>query len=157
MKRETEEFLRLWSRFFFALYLLLLIYLMFFAEEWGRSLLEGDYHYNLIPFREIRRYLRYRNQIGLWRVIWNLAGNVVGFMPFGALLPALRRKRMGFWKVVLMSFELTLFIEISQLVLRVGSCDVDDMILNVLGGAAGYGLYRLAVLWKETKVEKEKI
>lgn len=43
VKKETEEFTRLVSRFFFGLYLLLLIYLMFFAEEWGRFILEGDY------------------------------------------------------------------------------------------------------------------
>lgn len=157
MKKETEELVRLASRFFFCLYLLVLIYLMFFAEEWGRTMLEGEYRYNLVPFQEIRRYFRYRKQIGIWFVFWNLAGNVIGFVPFGALLPVLREKKMGFWKVLLLSFELTLFIEISQLILRVGSCDVDDMILNTLGGCIGYGLYRAAVLFKETKIEKKKI
>ena len=126
MKKETEEIVRLASRFFFGLYLLVLIYLMFFAEEWGRSMLEGDYRYNLMPFHEIYRYLKYHRQIGERMVLWNLAGNVVGFIPFGALLPVLGRKEMGFWKVTLISFELTLLIEVSQLVLRVGSCDVDD-------------------------------
>lgn len=157
MKKETEELVRLASRFFFCLYLLVLIYLMFFAEEWGRTMLEGEYRYNLVPFQEIRRYFRYRKQIGIWFVFWNLAGNVIGFVPFGALLPVLREKKMGFWKVFLLSFELTLFIEISQLILRVGSCDVDDMILNTLGGCIGYGLYWAAVLFKETKIEKKKI
>lgn len=157
MKKETEEFTRHVSRFFFGLYLLLLVYLMFFAEEWGRFMLEGDYRYNLIPFREICRYLKYHEQIGRWRVIWNLAGNVAGFVPFGALLPVLREKKMGFWKVFLLSFELTLVIEISQLILRVGSCDVDDMILNTLGGCIGYGLYRAAAFLKEINVEKKKI
>lgn len=151
MKKETKELIRSWSRFFFGLYLLLLVYLMFFAEEWGRSMLAGDYRYNLVPFLEIRRYLTYRKQIGYWRVLWNLAGNVLVFVPFGALLPALREKRMGFGKTVLLSFELSLLIEISQLILRVGSCDVDDMILNTLGGCIGYGLYRAAVLFREGK------
>lgn len=157
VKKETEEFTRLVSRFFFGLYLLLLVYLMFFAEEWGRFILEGDYRYNLVPFREIGRYLKYYEQIGRWRVIWNLAGNIVGFVPFGALLPVLREKKVGFWKVLLLSFELTLVIEISQLILRVGSCDVDDMILNTLGGCMGYGLYRAAALLKEINIEKKKI
>ncbi len=143
MKKETETYVRLLSRIFFVLYLLLLVYLMFFAEDWGRSMLEGDYRYNLVPFREIRRYLVYHRQIGPWRVFWNLAGNVIGFIPYGALLPAIREKRMGFLKTALLSFELTLLIEVSQLILRVGSCDVDDMILNTLGGCIGYGVYRL--------------
>lgn len=143
MKKETEKYVRLFSRIFFGLYLLLLVYLMFFAEDWGRTMLEGDYRYNLVPFREIRRYLTYYRQIGLGRVFWNLIGNVIGFVPYGALLPAIREKKMGFFKTALLSFELTLFIEVSQLVLRVGSCDVDDMILNTLGGCIGYGVYRL--------------
>lgn len=157
MKRETEKYVRLAIRIVFVLYLSLLIYLMFFAEEWGRSMLEGDYKYNLVPFREIRRYLTYFRQIGIWNVLWNLIGNVIGFIPYGAMLPALGEKTMGFWKVALLSFELTLFIELTQLILRVGSCDVDDMILNTLGGCIGYGVYRVIVCWKERKIVKEKI
>lgn len=155
MEKETKEFTRLVCHIFFGLYLLLLIYWMFLAEEWGRSMLSGEYHYNLIPFREIRRYLVYYEQIGLWRVLWNLAGNVIGFMPFGALLPLLRNNGPGFWKTALYSFEMTLLIEISQLVLRVGSCDVDDMILNTLGGCLGYMVYDLLIRPKEKNVEKK--
>ena len=81
-----------------GIYLLLLVYLMFFAEEWGRTMLEGDYRYNLMPFREISRYLKYHRQIGWQRVFWNLLGNIIGFVPYGALLPAMRKKRMGFFK-----------------------------------------------------------
>lgn len=156
MKREKKELIRFWNCFFFGLYLLLLVYLMFFSEELGRSMLEGEYHYNLIPFLEIRRYLRYRRQIGTLRVLWNLAGNVIGFIPFGMMLPVVLRKNIGFWKVCLLSFELTLFIEISQLVLRVGSCDVDDMILNTLGGCLGYVVYRVMTRLKERNIEKKE-
>lgn len=155
MKRETEKYVRQAGRVFFCLYLLLLVYLMFFAEDWGRTMLEGDYRYNLVPFLEIRRYIRYHRQIGPWRVFWNLLGNVIGFVPYGALLPVIQRRKTGFFKVVLLSFELTLFIEISQLILRVGSCDVDDMILNTLGGCIGYGIYRL-VFWNKEKSIYEK-
>ena len=154
MKKETGKKVRLLCRVFFAWYILLLIYLMFFSEEWGRSILGGDYRYNLVPFREIRRYLKYRGTIGSWRVFLNLAGNVVGFMPFGALLPALKEKAAGFWRTALFSLELSLFIELSQLVLQAGSCDVDDLMLNTLGGCLGYVLHRLVV--SGGKHEKEK-
>lgn len=127
---------------------------MFFSEEWGRSILGGYYRYNLVPFQEIRRYLKYRGTIGSWRVFLNLAGNVIGFMPFGALLPALKEKSPGFWKTALFSLELSLFIELSQLILQAGSCDVDDLMLNTLGGCLGYALHRLAV--SGGKHEKEK-
>lgn len=156
MKKKTEGFVRLWSRFFFGIYLLLLVYFMFFSEEWGRSILEGDYRYNLVPFQEIRRYLQYHRQIGGVRVLLNLAGNVIGFLPFGALVPVLRAKKTSFGKVALLSFELSLFIEISQLILQAGSCDVDDVILNTLGGCIGYGAYWLLARIKEKHVKEEK-
>ena len=156
VKKETEKYVRLISRIFFGIYLLLLVYLMFFAEEWGRTMLEGDYRYNLMPFREISRYLKYHRQIGWQRVFWNLLGNIIGFVPYGALLPAMRKKRMGFFKTALLSFELTLFIEVSQLVLRVGSCDVGDMILNTLGGCIGYGIYHLVFQKRRKESYHEK-
>jgi len=157
VKKETEGLARLLSRFCFGLYLLLLVYFMFFSEEWGRSILGGDYRYNLVPFREIRRYLHYYRQIGGMRALLNLAGNVIGFLPFGALLPVILNSKAGFWKVTLLSFELSLLIEVSQLVLRAGSCDVDDVILNTLGGCIGFCLYRAAASIKEKNVRKKKI
>lgn len=155
MKKETGELVRLLSRISFGLYILLLIYFMFFSEEWGRSMLGGDYRYNLIPFQEIGRYLQYRRQIGTLHVFLNLAGNVIGFLPFGALLPAMRKTRISFWKVALYSFELSLCIEVSQLILQAGSCDVDDIILNTLGGCIGYGLHRAAVRIRERQIEEK--
>ena len=49
-------------------------------------------------------------------------------------------------------FELSLMVELSQLILKVGSCDVDDVLLNTLGCCLGYGLYRL-LKWHR-RVEK---
>ena len=155
MREATKKRVRLLSRIFFGFYILLLIYFMFFSEEWGRNFMGGEYQYNLLPFREIRRYLQHYRQIGGWLVLLNLAGNIFAFVPFGALLPVLPRRKVGFWKTVLLSLDLSLCIEVSQLILRAGSCDVDDIILNTLGGCAGYGLYMLAFWIKEKKVEKK--
>lgn len=123
----------------FLLYLTGLVYFLFFAEEYGRS--AAVVGYNTRPFREILRYLRYWKILGLRTVILNLAGNVIGFMPFGALLPIFSRQMRRPWKITLLSFEISAIIEISQLVLQVGCFDVDDMILNTLGAALGYGIY----------------
>ena len=78
MKKETGKKVRLLCRVFFAGYILLLIYLMFFSEEWGRSILGGDYRYNLVPFGEIRGYVKSRGTLGSWRVVLYLAGYGVG-------------------------------------------------------------------------------
>ena len=65
---------------------------------------------------------------------FNVSSIILAFVPFGLFFPLLSRKNRGFWKVALISFEVSLLVELIQLVTRVGSCDVDDMILNTLGG-----------------------
>ena len=72
----------------------------------------------------------------------NLLGNVVCFVPFGFVLPVISRNQRKFWKILLLSFLTSLLVELIQLVSKVGSCDVDDMLLNTLGGIIGYVLFR---------------
>ena len=151
MKDSTKRKIRFLSVLLFILYVLLLVYFLFFSEEYGRVTAEERvYRYNLVPFQEISRYLRYREQIGIGYVCLNLGGNVIGFIPFGALLPSISRKPAGFFRTTFIGFELSLMIELSQLVLKVGSCDVDDVLLNTLGCCLGYGLYRL-LKWHRRK------
>lgn len=128
----------------FLAYVSVLIYLLFFAESYGRGGDGAFYDYNIQPFREIRRYLDYWEILGVRTVFLNLAGNIIGFVPFGALLPIFTRSVRRLWKVTLLSLEISAIIEMSQLVFRVGCFDVDDMILNTLGGFLGYLLFRAA-------------
>lgn len=132
----------------------MLSYFLFFAEIMGRTNLTGSYHYNLIPFLEIRRFIVYRKKLGMLAVLVNLLGNVAAFLPFGFFLPALSEKNRSFFYVTLMSFEFSLLIECIQLFSKVGSFDVDDMILNTLGGSIGF-LCFLAARKLIEKNEKE--
>lgn len=123
----------------FVLYVLLLIYFLFFSEEYGRvTAEEREYRYNLIPFIEIRRFWIYREQLGVFAVVTNLLGNVIGFIPYGFILPVIARKcRSGFF-IILSGFGISLLVETIQLITKVGCFDVDDLILNTLGAALGY-------------------
>ena len=76
-------------------------------------------------------------------VLLNLGGNVVGFMPFGFFLPVVSRRGRRLHNAVLLAFGLSLCIETVQLVFKVGSFDVDDLLLNTIGGILGFGLYKL--------------
>ena len=125
----------------FLLYLALLAYLMFFADEWGRTSGSLTYSYNYTPFAEIRRYVIYWRQIGLERVVLNLGGNVAAFLPFGFFIPLLFRYHRSVWVITAWSFGVSVFIELTQLITRVGSCDIDDVLLNTLGGIIGYFLF----------------
>lgn len=125
----------------FLVYFSMLIYLLLFAEGYGRGLERSFYDYNLQPFREIGRYLKYWEILGIRTVILNLAGNIIGFVPFGALVPIIWGSAGKWWKVTVLSLEISAIIELSQMVFQVGCLDVDDMILNTLGGILGYLIF----------------
>lgn len=65
----------------FILYLCLLAYFMFFSESFGRTDTDRGYAYNLVPFKEILRFIRYRGTVGLWAFLINIVGNVVRLCP----------------------------------------------------------------------------
>ena len=58
-------------------------------------------------------------------------------------LPYLSEGKLKFILTFLYSFGLSLTIELVQLITRVGSCDVDDIILNTIGGVIGYILWSI--------------
>ena len=93
-----------------------------------------EYHYNLELFREIRRFWTYRENLGLLAFA-NLAGNVLIFVPFGFFMPmASRSWNRSFFLTVFYSFGISFFVEVFQLLTKVGSFDVDDLLLNTTGG-----------------------
>lgn len=124
----------------FLLYLVLLAYLLFFSSTYGRTA-ELGYRYNLVPFLEIRRGLEHIDTVGYRYVMVNIAGNIAAFMPFGFLLPLVVKRRMQIGTVTGNTFLLSLSAEVIQLLTRTGAFDVDDLILNTVGGALGYLCY----------------
>ena len=139
----------------FLLYFGILFYFLFFSEKMGRTFVEREYHYNLVPFYEIKRFLKYHEVLGLGAVILNIGGNVAAFMQFGFFVPIFSRRCKYFLNTVYYSFELSLVVEIIQLVTKVGSFDVDDIILNTIGGALGYWVFRVAdYIRKRNKIKR---
>ncbi len=136
---------------FFALYVAALFYFLLISERLGRPYSERAPGCNLVPFREIARFLKYREALGRRAVIMNIAGNVVGFIPFGMLLPLLVKKCRSLWKTGLCSIALSLLAESLQLAFRVGSFDVDDLLLNAIGGVLGYLAFRAIALLRERR------
>lgn len=105
-----------------------------------RRLLYGE-GINLVPFRTIRNYYRTFGVRGnLFGV--NILGNVLMFVPWGFGLLLLWEKNRRFWRLLLFSAALPIFIEFSQLFIE-RQVDVDDFILNFLGGMLGGLLFFL--------------
>lgn len=100
---------------------------------------------NLVPFRTLRLFgsllTDHRSHLVQAAVI-NLFGNVVMFIPLGLLLPTVWEKLRSLGKVLLTTAVIITTVEIVQLLTLVGSCDIDDLILNLIGSALGYGVYR---------------
>lgn len=124
----------------FVVYLVILIYWMLFG--FGRTP-QQDYMYNLSPFATIGQFLQF-GQFATKVWVINLFGNIGVFVPFGVLMPAIFRmkplKVYGLFLVGLITLELT------QLLSRRGSLDVDDVILNSLGFFIGYGIFKICTL-----------
>lgn len=119
----------------FLIYVLSLFYAVTFQDvTWSSS--------NFRPFQEILRY-------ELWspRFMKNVLGNIIVFIPYGfyvSYLLKLTKKRY----ILLLSIITSLTIEITQLAIgRV--FDIDDLMLNVIGGLFGYFVYRLMHNTKE--------
>lgn len=129
----------------FILYLIVLFYFLFFSEEMGRTYLERDYHYNLKPFKEIKRFIQYWRILGIGTVLLNIVGNIAAFVPFGTFIPVFAEKCKKFWWTALYGFELSLLVELVQLASKVGCFDVDDLLLNTIGAMIGYGVYAFAI------------
>ena len=104
-------------------------------------------HLNLIPFRTLRLFGELlvsgvRSYIRM--AVINLGGNVIMFIPLGFLLPRVFPHLTSLPRVLLVTAVLVTAVEITQLFTLVGSCDIDDLILNIIGSAIGYGFHLIA-------------
>lgn len=139
MKAKNKKRVRILGKILFVLYIGFLLYFLIFSDWYGRTGGMNEYHYNLVLFQEIKRFWTYREQLG-WVSFANLLGNVLIFMPFGFFMPMASRYR-SFFLTLFYSFGLSLLVETFQLITKVGSFDVDDLLLNTIGGVIGYIIF----------------
>ncbi len=75
-------------------------------------------------------------------MISQVIGNILMFIPFGFLLPTVFKRLSSFKKAVIIIFSFSFSIEFIQYFIG-RSSDIDDLILNTLGGSLGFMLYVL--------------
>ena len=110
-------------------------------------------NYNVIPFRTIKEFIENYHHSSFYFI--NLAGNVVMFVPLGFLLPATFEQYRHFGKASLESLCILLTVETLQFFTLLGSWDIDDIILNMLGVFIGYLFYYLtSKLIKKLRIGK---
>ncbi len=89
---------------------------------------------NLVPFIDVTLGRGdFARQVGL---------NIIMTIPFGFLLPLVKKGNVRLLKVVFYTFLLSLGIELLQpLINNFRSADITDLITNVIGGSIGYVIY----------------
>lgn len=110
------------------MYLVCLFYVVTFEDvSWSTS--------NYIPFKEIARY-----SVGSPAFIKNVIGNIIMFVPLGFFMGyflKIKKKKWVFLWVMIISIVIEL---LQDWIGRV--FDIDDIILNVVGGMLGYLVYK---------------
>ena len=140
----------------FLVYGLVMIYLLF-GQRMGQ-IPTGTY------WERIRANLNWKPLDTVWRFCWvlrnstnpaalrhavvNLVGNVVMFVPLGYLTPCIWGKMQAFWRHLLTMVLIIVAIEVLQLVTLLGSCDVDDLLLNLVGTTVGFVIWKILSVWQ---------
>jgi len=101
---------------------------------------DSEYHYNYIPFQTIKLYIVNRAYFDLDTWVKNLFGNILLFIPIGIILPLLNNRFLKALLFITATLALLISVELLQMVLKVGSFDVDDIILNIAGACIGFSL-----------------
>lgn len=97
---------------------------------------------NFMPLYSIYYYLVSKQEpleVGLV----NVFGNILLFIPYGFLLPLTLRRFRSLKRTLLVISLTSLLFEVTQMLVAIGNFDIDDVLLNTLGGALGYGLFKL--------------
>ncbi|SDG99999.1 VanZ family protein [Desulfosporosinus hippei] len=158
MPSRLNKLVRKMPGVLFLIYFTYLLYRLFFFaySEYFRFSGE-DLRFNLIPFKTIITYISWvsDDNIDVW--FFNLFGNVLAFMPMGFLLPLVFTKLKSAKALVITTFTTSSVLEGIQLITKLGTADIDDVILNTLGGFLGYLLLMngLRLLRKSVRLEED--
>jgi len=148
IRRKQNNFLQITVQASFFIYVFAVLqltgYFILFKEIsshgwWDKINERIDTHdrVNLEPFKTIDIYQPWGKQI---------LGNFVMLLPLGIYLPLIYtrlRKAFNFFAVLLICFLISVGIELLQLATSYRSADIDDVILNTLGGGTGFIIYQL--------------
>ena len=163
IRRNQNNFLQVTVQASFFIYVFAVLqltgYFILFKEisshDWWDKMNErinSHDRVNLKPFKTIDIYQTFGKQV---------LGNFVMLFPLGIYLPLLYtrlRKTYSFFAVLLISFLVSVGIELLQLATSYRSADIDDVILNTLGGGTGFIIYQLikAIISPKRSIDQTK-
>ncbi|MCB8815018.1 VanZ family protein [Desulfosporosinus shakirovi] len=140
--KPQRLYARVWSRVYqllFLTYTAVLIWELFLGKYRSHG---GPRRYNLTPLKTIESYIENYDSFGVSIVLINLAGNIVAFMPLGFLLPLVFKRMRRLFVITGITLLTSITAEICQYIFNVGGLDIDDVLLNTIGGVLGYLVYQ---------------
>ena len=153
----TKKILRVNLIIYFLLYTVTIFSLTLFEEiygrqgliiiDWDKNLLKNylTHSFNLKPFHTIHLFTKgYVNGIVSFKNFSiNIIGNLTAFMPYGVFIPLIFKSVRKYYKFLITMIFIVVIIELLQFVTMSGSCDIDDLILNVLGASIIYSISKI--------------
>lgn len=150
-RRNLISFI-LFGVFLFAyIYLFLLIFLFKYVSPFELFSPDRMYHrsVDVIPFNTIHSYLSNEKNVSPIIVMSNILGNMILFMPLGMYLQLLKKNKKISISIGIV-FLISVLIEMFQYIFGIGATDIDDIILNSVGGLLGIVVYKgLLLLFKD--------
>lgn len=132
----------------FVFYIIIFLSIIIFKNVSPLELISGDRYIfrsiNLIPFHTIKSYLLGTVEVSRSVVFKNVIGNIVLFIPLGIYLQLFKKdKRIlaNLFGICVVSLSL----EFIQYIFAIGASDIDDILLNCIGGLIGILLYKLLI------------
>ncbi len=133
-----RPFIRHLSIYVFIGVLLSLLYATILIDGFDITFNPGYHLLNLIPFVWISE----NYEMGFAKMIQQLLMNIVMVIPVGFIIPIVFENTRKWWKTVLWIILIITSIETIQYFIG-RSADVDDLIMNTIGGLIGYSLFAL--------------
>ena len=136
MKEKYQQiFIKLYS-YLIPIYTIFLLYLMFFG--FGRS----QYDFNIVRLLPMISTFNFVKESIVWKTIFiNVFGNIIMFTPFGFL--GIVFPKLNDFKLLIINFlSAIIIVESIQYFTRLGVFDIDDVILNTVGVAIGFWIYK---------------
>lgn len=158
----TKKIFKINLVLYFIIYTITIVALTLFDEifgrnglvfvNWNKQLLDSymKYSFNIVPFKTIRLFINgYLNDlVSLKNFSINIFGNLFALMPYGMFIPLMFKKVNKYYKFLILMVILVIGIELLQFITLSGSCDIDDLILNVLGASIVYFICQIKVIRK---------
>lgn len=155
--KKREQIKTVFLYVIFSCYILLLFKILIWSRVSILELLDRQWilfrSVNLIPFDSINQYMSGNTDTIRRLAFGNVIGNIVIFIPLGLYLPLFKKNKRILVNFMCI-FIVSLAVEILQGLLGIGVSDIDDIILNSLGGGIGILGYKFIALMlqNETKV-----